>query len=147
MKAKERETLSYCAGLLDADGYFSIMCNQSGQLKFGRANPQWFECIGLKQVTEAGPRLLQETFGGSIYREKPSAANGKPLFTWRVGSRAAFECARRLLPFLRIKKQQARLLVRLGAHKALRGKQTRKAYHSNRRQRRCANTGIGSAER
>lgn len=126
MKAKERETLSYLAGLLDADGFFSIMCNSSGQKKFGRANPQWFECIGLKQVCDVGPKLLKETFGGSIYIDKPSAVNGKPLFAWRVGSRSATECASRLLPFLRIKKRQARLLVRLGAHKALRGSQTRR---------------------
>lgn len=106
---------------MKANGYFSIMCNSSCQKRFGRPNPQWLESIGLKQVTEIGPRLLKETFGGSIYTEKASALNGKPLFCWRVGSRAATNAARRLLPFLRIKRKQARFLVRLGAHKALNG--------------------------
>lgn len=121
MEANERETLSYLAGLLDADGYFSIMCSDSCQKRFGRANPQWFESIGLKQTIDIGPRLLKETFGGCIYMDKPSAVNGKPLFSWRISSRSAAICAARLLPFLRIKRKQARFLIRLGAHKALNG--------------------------
>jgi hypothetical protein len=121
MKRNERELLAYLAGLLDADGYFSIMCNASGQKKFGRANPQWFECVGLKQTIDIGPKLLKETFGGTIWKEKPSAINGKPLFAWRVSSKSAMECAKRLLPFLRIKRQQAQFLVRLGMHKAKNG--------------------------
>jgi hypothetical protein len=113
----ERETLIYLAGLLDADGYFSIGVSDS-IMNHGRPNPQWFESAGLKQVTPLGPRLLHETFGGWHGNEKPSAPGGKPLFTWRVTHITAGRCIERLLPFLRIKQRQAEIVLQLSIHKS-----------------------------
>jgi len=118
---KERELLSYLAGLLDADGSFSIILNTSIQKKFGRPNPQWYESIAFKQVTAVGTKLLKRTFGGCAYSEKPSIAGGKPLFCWRANGRTGAKACERLIPFLRIKKRQARLLLLLSVRKAANG--------------------------
>lgn len=116
-----RELVIYLAGLLDADGSFSIILNTSIQKKFGRPNPQWHETVALKQVTAIGTKLLKQTFGGCTYPEKPSMAGGKPLFCWRANDRTGAKACERLIPFLRIKKRQARLLLLLSVRKAANG--------------------------
>jgi hypothetical protein len=113
MTQEERETLIYLAGLIDADGYLSIVCLRSNQ----RLSPSYFEKVGLKQTCDVGPLLLKKMFGGCYGTEKPSTPNGKLLYRWAITGRKAAECARRLRPFLRIKQQQADILLLLQEHK------------------------------
>ena len=114
---RQKETLSYLAGLLDADGYFGVTMSTSLYRNGKRPRPEWVGRIGLKQVTEVGPRLLKSYFEGYQGTEAPSATNGKLLHAWKVSYRKAHRCAKILLPYLRIKKEQAKLLIKLEAHK------------------------------
>lgn len=98
-----RETLAYLAGVIDSDGCINIQKRKAGKWA---ANYQ--PRVMVKQVTPQAPALLHETFGGSLWVQGPSARRGRPLHTWNVHSAAAGEALRALLPFLRIKPEQAR---------------------------------------
>lgn len=104
-----KTTLSYLAGAMDSDGSFSIRRRK----RKGNQFPLYFERVSLKQVTPQIPTLLRDTFGGTIWQQKPSAKDGRPLWTWEcVGPQAADAC-RALLPFLRVKPGRAALLMEL----------------------------------
>jgi len=105
---------SYLAGCIDCDGYFSIKrSTYNMRIHKDAGQPVYSERIGLKQVTQDVPKLLHEYFGGSYYIEKPSARHGKPLYAWTVTDRQAFNCAITFLPYLRVKKEHAKLLIEL----------------------------------
>lgn len=107
-------TKAYLAGILDADGYFTIKRSTYHQrVRSDATNPVFSERIGIKQVTPDALNLLQECFGGSVRIEKPSAKRGKPLYSWIVSDKIAATVAKTLLPYLRIKKRQAQLLLDL----------------------------------
>jgi len=109
------ETLkAYLAGCIDSDGYFSIKrSSYHMRVRKDSGQPVYSERIGLQQVSPDVPDLLHEHFGGYYRIEKPSAKHGKPLYAWTVTDRQAFVCATVLLPYLRVKKQRAELIVEL----------------------------------
>jgi hypothetical protein len=105
---------AYLAGCLDSDGYFTIKRSTYHMRVRGDAgNPVFSEKVGLKQVKCDIVDLLWQHFGGYRRIEKPSAKNGQPLFAWQVTDRQAISCVQTLLPYLRIKKEQAAILLQL----------------------------------
>jgi hypothetical protein len=113
-------TKAYLAGCLDCDGWFTIKRSTYALRVRGDATQAVYsERIGLKQVTEDVPRLLCDSFGGYLRMEKPSAKNGKPLWAWSVSDRKAIGCVNALLPYLRVKRQQAEVLLALRGLKEL----------------------------
>lgn len=113
-------TLAYLAGCLDSDGYFTIKRSTYHVRVRGDARvPTFSERIGLKQVTPVVADLLKSTFGGTRAIEKPPALKGKPLHIWQVTDKQAFLVAETLLPHLRIKKEQASLILDLRQLKGL----------------------------
>lgn len=112
-------TLAYLAGVIDSDGYLSVKRTTYHMRVRGDAgNPVFSEKIGCKQVTPEAIDLLHATFNGYRRVEKPSTANGRPLHSWVVTDRNAAAAAEALLPFLRIKREQAILLLQLRALKS-----------------------------
>ena len=106
--------LSYLAGCLDCDGWFTIKrSTYAMRVTKDAGQPVYSERIGLKQVTPEVVDLLHEYFGGYRRIEKPSAKNGKPLYAWSVSDRNAIICAEAVLPYLKVKAKQAHLLVEL----------------------------------
>lgn len=106
--------LAYLAGAMDSDGYFSIKRSTYHMRVRGDAvNPVYSEDTGLRQVTPHIPELLKEHFGGYLSVERPSTTNGKPLHSWRATAANAARCAEALLPYLRIKRRQAELMLEL----------------------------------
>ena len=107
-------TKAYLAGILDADGYFTIKRSTYHMRVRGDSSvPVFSEKVGMKQVVPIAIDLLHEYFGGYKRIEKPSAKNGKPLHAWSVTDKKACNLVRTLLPYLRIKRKQAELLIEL----------------------------------
>jgi hypothetical protein len=123
-------TLAYLAGAMDADGHFSV---HKSSKKGNRVlwNETYSPRIGLGQVTKVVPELLRKTFGGTIRIEQRSGRN-RPLVRWLVTNKRAGRACADLLPYLRIKAEQARLLVDLSAYA---GKDFRKAAYWYAQQR------------
>lgn len=115
------ETLAYIAGVLDADGYFSIKRSTYNLRVIGDAqNPVFSERIGIKQVKPEAVDLIYGLFGGYRSIEKPSAKNGQPLHSLQVTNAKAAALARAVLPHLRIKREQCEILLELTASRSQR---------------------------
>ena len=93
---------AYLAGVVDSDGWIGIQRRKEGDWA-ANYSPR----VQVKQVTPQAPELLHETFGGSLWQQRPSAARGRPLWTWAVHSAATEPVLAALAPHLRIKRQQA----------------------------------------
>ena len=105
--------LAYLAGCIDSDGYITIKKSTYSKRHGESVNAGYWETIGLRQVTSQVPELLKQTFGGHIYISKGHSENSKPLYNYRSANVIAFNIAKSLLPYLRIKTKQAEILLEL----------------------------------
>ena len=107
-------TYSYIAGMLDADGSFSIKKSTYQQRNEKAKNPQYSEKVALKQVSPQIPKLLRLTFkGGALYRVKGSTPNSKPLWCYDAANKIAVDLCTKVIPYLRVKTERAKLLLKL----------------------------------
>lgn len=90
-------TLAYCAGVIDSDGTIGVR----------HSNGSYFARVQVKQVTPQAVDLLHKTFAGYRFTTAPQAEGRRPLHGWAVHSRSAGSVLRAVLPFLRIKVEQA----------------------------------------
>jgi hypothetical protein len=106
--------LAYCAGVIDSDGCIGIKRNTYAVrvIKDSR-QPTYSERVEVRQVTPQAVHLLHRLFSGSLYVAKPSLKYGRPLITWSATDRRAAIALRFILPYLRVKKRQAQLCLRL----------------------------------
>ena len=108
------EVLAYLAGAMDSDGCLTIKRSTYHQRVRGDAkNPVYQEKLHLRQTTPHVPDLLKDVFGGAIRTESPRTPNSKPMMCWECSDKQAATATQLLLPFLRIKKPQALLILEL----------------------------------
>lgn len=106
-------TLAYLAGLIDGEGYVGV---KKARAK-NSVSPLYHERIQVRMVHEGAIALLASTLGGNYYREKASAANGRPLFCYQASDAKAAAILDRLLPYLIVKRESAENVLRLRASK------------------------------
>lgn len=70
-------------------------------------NPIFHERIQVRMIHEGAIKLLSDTLGGSYYKESMSQRQSRRLYCWQASDAIAADILRRLLPWLRIKKQNA----------------------------------------
>lgn len=104
--------LAYCAGIMDGEGYIGIKKTKPYKTQ-GRTTPGYHARIQVRMVDEPAIAALVGLFGGKTYREKPHANNGRPLHCWSISDAKAEATIRLVLPFLRVKVQQARIVLDL----------------------------------
>lgn len=101
--------LAYIAGMLDGEGCISINKRKDKEYKRGHSF-----YANLRITNTYLPVLLwiQDQFGGlgSIV-EQPRKENRKRCWQWKVATNQAAAVCKMLLPYLRIKKRQAEILV------------------------------------
>lgn len=107
--------LAYAAGVVDSDGYIGVHRNTYAQRVRGDATQAvYMPRVQVKQVTPQAVELLHELFGGHRYDEKATTAKGRPLLVWNVHSAMAARTCEALLPYLRIKRDQAINAIEVG---------------------------------
>lgn len=95
---------AYLAGCMDCDGSFTIVSQGDGT----RVQP-W---VLFGQVTPQIPNLLLEIVGGYLYyNERPLPR--QPYYMWRGTCKVAVSLCQTLLPYLRIKQDQAAIILEL----------------------------------
>lgn len=124
-----RETnLAWIAGFLDGEG--SIMITRTSQKTVswgGRGLRLAVVASQIKSVeSESVLRQLSEQYGGSVHRVKRSYGDYRYWF-WQVTGYRATELLRDVLPYLRLKRRQARDGLRFAA---IRQKYAPMGYHS-----------------
>lgn len=111
--------LAYAAGIIDGEGcismFESLQSANSVKPKIRNARGLRYRYkVIVKMVDHEAVQLLYEIFGGSLYwnpLQKLRARQRFPQITWTVGEIRAVVCLRQLLPYLRLKRKQAELLV------------------------------------
>jgi hypothetical protein len=125
--------LAYLAGAIDSDGTIGIKrSTYAMRVRKDAGSAVFSERVALRQTSPIVPTMLKERFGGSLYMTKPSAARGRPLYSWAATDQRAIECLRALLPFLRIKRDQALncLELRVLKEKSMKAKVSRGRGHA-----------------
>lgn len=106
--------LSYLAGIVDGEGYIGI----KKATRKDSVSPIFHERIQVRMIHEPAIKLLADTLGGSYYRESVAHRNGRPLFCWQASDAIACVILRALLPFLRIKRENAIAVLALRESKS-----------------------------
>jgi len=94
-------TLAYAAGIIDGEGSigaYRIRNTVHVKVTVGMTNeliPQWF----------------LEQFGGSLRLDKSGPSHQKPCWTWNASAGDMLPLMKLLIPFLKLKQRQARLLM------------------------------------
>lgn len=104
-------TYAYLAGVMDSDGYIGVSVKKH---KAGWKD-SYAPRVQVKQTETGAVDLLHETFGGVLWKQKPSAERGRPLWTWGVSLAAVVPVLTTIRPYLRIKGAQADNALELAA--------------------------------
>lgn len=112
------EIAAYLAGSMDSDGTIGIKRSTYHQrIRKDARSPVYSERIALKHVTPQVPDLLHEWFGGSLRVERSPMPNGRPMHSWAATDKGAAIALSVMLPYLRVKHEQALNCLALRASK------------------------------
>jgi hypothetical protein len=107
-------TCAYLAGAVDADGFISIGRKVGyRRKKDGRTVTYYVVKIGLSETSPIIPDLLQSMFPAWRGEHQPKNPLHKRWHIWQATNHKAKEPLERLLPYLRLKGQQAQLALDL----------------------------------
>ncbi len=105
----QSDAMAYAAGILDGDGYFSVIKGRNPRY----AHPYYQAKIGVKQLWPGQAlRFLARILGGKVVRER-RPLGFKTIARWERYDRGAKRAIRQILPYLRVKREQALLLLEL----------------------------------
>lgn len=100
--------LAYCAGVIDSDGTIGVKRSTYAMRVVGDAKQTMYsERVCVRQVEPQAVTLLHALFGGRFAKAKPSTKKGRALYEWQVTDLNAAKCLLAVLPYLRIKREQA----------------------------------------
>lgn len=106
MKQNKAIVLAYVAGTIDSDGCIAIKKTKKSKRLI---SPHYTLQVLLNSPDGRQIDYLYGNYGGRIY--KTYANSGKIIWRWEVASRRAANLCKKLIPFLRYKKEQAELAV------------------------------------
>ena len=125
--------LNYLAGLWDGEGSFMLIKISTRHKKdpkdySPKAHGSFYQipinrvptaqiCMVVNGRQEKVMQIFKDNYDGLLHliKNPPSKnKNGKPVLMWRSTSRKATTLAKDLLPYLKIKKRQAEIIIRYG---------------------------------
>src|SRR5713101_1736663 len=120
-------SIAYCAGLFDGEGCILLSKHYTyanhKETAYGRQpNYRYRMDIRLNQTRPESVIYLQETLGGTVYFLRRSHGPNKEKiyagrWCWEMADTIAAHALEQLLPFLRIKKDEAELALQFQASK------------------------------
>lgn len=103
---------AYAAGILDGEGCVHVAKNNAKRLR-----KPYHQLRVMVSMTDQSPVIwLAERFGGSVYTKvhtAPTKAHWRPLHMWTLVGRQAHAFLEKVLPYLKVKRQQAVLGLEL----------------------------------
>lgn len=114
MKKTKERLLAYAAGIIDGEGSISLK-HQSPRPANRSINESWVSKLTVKMNDLEALNLLSSLFGGNIkmVHDKTKIEKGLfPGYSWDLTSKKATKALKKILPFLRIKKEQAEIVLR-----------------------------------
>lgn len=112
MNLEKKLLYAYMAGIVDGEGSISII----SVAKLKRHVPR----LTISNTNRAMIDLFEQEFGGKVRKRiwktstaRSNAKNWKPCFEWTLTAQMAASAVRLLYPYLRIKRRQAQLMLKL----------------------------------
>lgn len=138
-------SIEYLAGLFDGEGSINITPRYSNDVRRGRLYLQ----VALGNTDVRACRFYKAAFGGAAYLNQKATDRHLAYWIWTVNSRKAASALKAMLPYLRIKKVQARHALAFADHMARTGQGHRitpraAAFRQRCRERLIALHGYGS---
>jgi hypothetical protein len=106
------EDLAYLAGIVDGEGYVGIKKSRAYQCQ-GRVTPGYHARIQVRMVDEPTIAFLGETLGGWCFLERAQTQGRRTLYCYQASDLAAATALERLLPYLRVKRENAETVLAL----------------------------------
>ena len=105
--------LSYIAGLFDGEGCISIA--KCSPRRIGNS-PYYRLEVAVVMANEYIPKLFQFHFGGRTYKKK-GMEYWRQQWQWHAGSEEAVDFLKAILPYLRLKRDEAKLALEFQSNK------------------------------
>lgn len=104
--------VAYLAGLMDGEGSIVIFRYlASPHQRNGKRYPRYRACVSVYNTDRRPLDWIAETFGGKVYGRRNTIRNQKEELTWQASYRQALPILEAVLPYLKIKAEQARLYL------------------------------------
>lgn len=101
--------LAYIAGIFDGEGNIGIV--KRGKMN-GRTVPIYHLVVRVGMCDEDIPKLLHKTFGGYLEHRKRPNPKHRDIYTWSMAYGKAVDFLTQILPYLKLKKEQAELAIK-----------------------------------
>ena len=112
----EKLLRAYLAGIIDGEGCISIT---KVPPKRGRVSPAYRLSCALGMANAYIPQLFKFSFGGSVSRSQKG--QNKTIWSWRTSGILANTFLKALLPYLRLKRNEAELAIKFQGRKSVHG--------------------------
>jgi len=109
--------LAYLAGIVDGEGYIGIKKNNSSKKS---KSPVFSERLSIGMSERFILEMFKKQFGGKIYEKKCKSKklnNNLTIYYWDITDKMASKVLTILAPFIRIKKKQLLLVLKLSKTK------------------------------
>lgn len=104
-----KEIIIYLAGFTDGEGMIAV----SKRGRTDRFSPSYEGRLFVGNTSEAAMSLYVKTFGGGITPSKKQTKGGKTYYNWWIYGVPMVKALEAMLPFLQVKKQEAKLVIAL----------------------------------
>jgi hypothetical protein len=112
MKRDKKSRIAYAAGIIDGEGYIGIKIYKPNKSN-GCINYTYLPRIVIKMNSGQIMDFFHGMFGGKVNLVPQRDSGYFPGFVWEVCGSTATKILKQMLPFLRTKKKQAELAIRL----------------------------------
>ena len=112
MKRDKKSRIAYAAGIIDGEGYIGIKVYKPSKSN-GNINYLYLPRIVIKMNSGEIMDFFHGMFGGTVNLVPQRDSGYFPGFAWELTGTRATKVLKQILPFLRTKKKQAEVLIRL----------------------------------
>jgi hypothetical protein len=103
--AAQKEAIIYAAGLFDGEGFVTIQREKGNTIRYNLIT-------GIQMTNRAGIEYLAANFGGKIRKYLHKNPNFLPAYTWVLYGHKAHHFLKTILPFLKVKRQDAEIGIK-----------------------------------
>jgi hypothetical protein len=107
----KKTDISYIAGFIDADGSITIVKENPNSYN-RRTNPSYTPSMAAYSTKEEVIIFIQNILGGT-YAFRKGRKNKQDGYEWRIGGQQIKENIMMLYPYLKVKKRQAEIILKL----------------------------------
>jgi len=106
---RDRDTVIYLASFTDAEGAIGIVKHKRKE----RLTPAYEPRLQVGNTNKGVVDLFVDTFGGSKTPSKELTEGGKEFYHWTIYGVPMVKALEAMLPYLRIKREEAKLVIAL----------------------------------